>query len=681
MAELNTLALLSDTNLEGYYRGESGLLTTDSSGNTRTLTNNGTVISSTGKYGNAFDFGASNTTKYMSTTNTMNIDGGNISLSIWVKLTTTPASGVYACMIAQQNTSTNVNYQINYYNNGGTPEISFWRVRQGVSVDGGSYVHTLSTTEWTHLVLTYDGTNIRGYLNDSLVFGPTASSGNGSGAGSGGFTIGSDTNTASKFSGLIDDVAIFSKNLNTTEINDLYRNGTSINNFSSKANILNIESKSISVKANLLNSLSYSFSSLTNITSPRGVYATANISGKFGKKRYYYRVYDGNTFVASWANEVLTQPSFRNIINGGSSEYTIQLDRSFDDFGEDVDVKLNNKVEVWVSDREQPSGVLEYSGYISGYQPTLQGSKQVLEITVMNYIAETQRYLLRDGSGDTTVTYSSQDPSNIFKDIVDKFRADGGQLSYTNSSIDLTGTSVSYTFNTSTVKEALDKTIELCPVGWYWYISPDNILYLKPKSETADHTFTIKKNIVNMATFRRIEGLVNRVYFTGGGDPQLYRIYENSGSISTYGLYATKLVDSRVTDINTAEIIANRVIDTKKDPEIRTKIRVADSNGQFSEFGYDIESINVGDTMIIKGLREDTKTVSYWDQITWDVDVWDQTLSSSAADVIQIQSITYNPNYVDIEASSRLPEVPKRIEDINRNLVDFQTSNNPIGPS
>ena len=436
-----------------------------------------------------------------------------------------------------------------------------------------------------------------------------------------------------------------------------------------------------SSKASIVTTNTDNNSAKASIAGTATNYVKANIQLTYRDKKYYYRIYDGQTFVNAWSNEVLTLPTFRTVINGGASDITIRLARTFDDFGEGVDVKLNNRVEVWVSDREAPSGTLIYSGYITGYRPVLEGSKEFVEVTIFSWIGELQRTMLRDGSGNTTITYSSQDPSTILQDIIDKYRVDGGFINYDGTSIDLTGTSVSYTFNTNTVGEALKKVVELCPEGWYWRVTPQGIIHLHAKSTVEDHSFTLRKNISKMSTFRRIEDMVNRVYFTGGGEPPLYRLYENSGSIGTYGLYSKKIVDQRVTVVDTAEKISTRLINTKKDPEIRTRITIVDSNGQQSVQGYDIETVLVGQTMIIKGLTEDTKTVSLWDQMEWDVDVWDQTLASSANAVIQILSISYTSNTIDIEASSRLPEVPKRIEDINRNLEDTQTVNNPIAPS
>lgn len=419
------------------------------------------------------------------------------------------------------------------------------------------------------------------------------------------------------------------------------------------------------------NSAGISFGSAVSFTTRKGVY----------QKTYYYKVYDDNVYKATWSQEVISEPRFKTTINGGPGELKIELGRTFDDFGEDVDVKLNNKVELWVVDEEAPNGRLMYSGFISGYKPIIQERKETILITVIGYVAELAGMILRDASGNTTLAYNSYDPANILKDVIDKYRSLGGSLNYSASSIELTNTVVSYTFNTNTIKECIDKIIELCPSGWFFRIDPDGIIYLQPRSLTATHTFTIGRDIENLETNRLIDNIVNRVLFTGGGSPPLFRKYENTSSQDSYGLREIKKVDQRVTVVATAATISQRIIDDQKDPEIRSKFTIVDSNGHNAELGYDIETIKVGQTLRVKNLKAGTKTISYWDQAFWDVDVWDQTISSAAADVIQILSLEYTPDSIVIEASSRLPQIAKRIEDVNRNLENSQTVDNPVAPS
>ena len=127
--------------------------------------------------------------------------------------------------------------------------------------------------------------------------------------------------------------------------------------------------------------------------------------------------------------------------------------------------------------------------------------------------------------------------------------------------------------------------------------------------------------------------------------------------------------------------MANRILDDKINPEIRTTMLLADSNGDNGDRGYDIESIQPGQTMKIRNIKQGTKTISRWDQASWDVDVWDATLATTAADIIQILSIDYSPDALRLEASSRLPEISKRIEDIERNRVTEIVVNNPATPA
>lgn len=405
------------------------------------------------------------------------------------------------------------------------------------------------------------------------------------------------------------------------------------------------------------------------------------------KKYYQYKVYNSGiagSYLTTWTPyEILTEPSFRNVINGGPGEVVIRLARNFDDFGEDVDVKLNNRVDIWVYDREAPQGLLFYKGFISGYRPVLDGNKEFVEVTLLSYIFELGYYMLRDGSGNTKITYNSQDPSTILQNIIDFYKADGGTISYSATSIATTGTTVSYVFNTNTVREALDKVIELAPIGWYWYIDSQAIIHFASKSVVADHTFVIGTHITQLETFRRIEDVVNRVYFTGfttASGTGLYRVYSNSGSITSYGLHAINKVDGRVTQTGTADTMANRILNDKINPEIRTSMILADSNGDNENRGYDIESIQPGQTMKIRNIKQGTKTYSRWDQAQWDVDIWDATLATTAADIIQILSVDYSPDALRLEASSRLPEISKRIEDIERNRVTEIVNLNPTIP-
>ncbi len=409
------------------------------------------------------------------------------------------------------------------------------------------------------------------------------------------------------------------------------------------------------------------------------LYGTGEVS-RF-QKRYIYKVYDANSLVAIWSDDVLSVPSFNSVINGGSGELNIDLKRGFENYGEGVDVKLGNRVDIVVYDRDDADGLLLYRGFISSYSPTLDSGKETVSVTLLPYISQISHFLLREADGTTKITYSNSDPTNIFLDIISKFQRDGGVLETSGGTQNLTGTSVGYVFNTSTTREAFDKALSLSPPFWYWRIDPDNIFTFKRKSTTADHDLIIGEHVNFLSFEKRLENVVNRVYVVGGGDPPLYRVYSRPSSISTYGLRVKRVVSQGVITAADAQIVAAKILDENEEPEVRLRVRVLDNNGVLNDHGYDIESIKPGDTVRIKNINFGTQTTSLWDEASWDSGVWDYTLQSISASPLVVVRTTYHPNYLELETSSKFPRVEANVDGIGMGLSQTQTKDNPIAPS
>lgn len=418
-----------------------------------------------------------------------------------------------------------------------------------------------------------------------------------------------------------------------------------------------------------------------NIINPNVSIRSHTELNEYRKKQYYYKIYSSGEFVTTWIDDVISKPEFRYSINGGVGELVIKLARSFSSFGENEDVKLNNLVHLYCHDKDNPDGILLYKGRISGYRPILREREEYLEVTVLGLVEELSRFMLRGSGGETTITYTNKDPGYIIKDILSKYRADGGIINYDDTTISLTGTTVSYTFNTHTVRDAIDKVVDLSPAGWFWRVDSNGYLYFQDKSTTADHKFTIGREIKEMSPWRKTEGIYNRVYFMGGGDPQLYLVASRTSSIADYGLSVYKMIDQRVTSQATAEIMISRFLDERESPEIRTVLTIIDNNGVNNEKGYDIESIKPGDTLQIINLQFGSKSYSYWDSAIFDVDVWDYTLAFAAASVIQIMAVNYTDQVVTVEASSKLPDMARRIEEVNELGESIIEINNPSTPT
>jgi len=120
--------------------------------------------------------------------------------------------------------------------------------------------------------------------------------------------------------------------------------------------------------------------------------------------------------------------------------------------------------------------------------------KEFVRVHIVSQMTTLANELLKDGS-NTEVAYSSQDPSTILKDIIDKYN---GAIDYTATSVENTATAISYTFTFITYLEAIQKILELCPAWWYWYIDASNTIYLAEKNLDTDHKLYLGKEVISI---------------------------------------------------------------------------------------------------------------------------------------------------------------------------------------
>lgn len=401
------------------------------------------------------------------------------------------------------------------------------------------------------------------------------------------------------------------------------------------------------------------------------------------QKRYNFKVYSGTgTYLATWM-QVVNDPSFRVVINGGYVEMDVKLARKTNDFGETTDVALGNEVQLWCFDDDAPNGVKVFSGYISRYDPVNDGPFDYVQIYILGWHTRMVKFIHEDSLGTTGIAYNSMDPGKIAEDVINKGQANGLPITWDNITLQKTGTVVSYTFQGNTIQECIDKVLELSPAGWYWWVDANKKLNLHPKNGFATHTLTIGKEIFYIEPQKRIENIVNRVYFVGG-IPQgqttpLYGRYERPASINNYGLYSQKFSDGRITLQSTMDTVAGNILDKQQEIEVRTVIRVKD-NGFDRDNGYDIESIKVGDTCQIRNYQ-DAFANSKWDVMSWDIDYWDYNVRNITELIMQIVEIQYTPNYVELTISSKIPNVSKRVQDLTDQMLATTSEDAPSNPA
>ena len=315
-----------------------------------------------------------------------------------------------------------------------------------------------------------------------------------------------------------------------------------------------------------------------------------------------------------------TFDSFRKVINGGLSDLTFQLARKIDDFNTNGDVSIGNKIEIVIYDEDTTeSGVTVYSGYVEQQNIRVDGGQESVEIVCLGVVSKLNQDVLKSGAqtglytkatdGLTTVSAdnSAAEIADVMKEIIELFNTNNSVFPiYYNltgvSSIETTGNLMKYKFDALNYLDAIEKCREVSPQNWYWYIGADNVLNFKPKASTADHTFLLTKHIKSINGSKSADSVKN-VLLLYAEVVAKYKEYKDDASISIYGRRVSQMNDYNIKDETTMDNIAAAFINENKDPKIRIELEIIDNNE--STKGYDIESINPGDTCEIVGLTPD----------------------------------------------------------------------------
>lgn len=129
------------------YRGEN---VNDSSGNGKTLTNNNSVAFNPGKFGNAFDFGNPNTTKYMSRADTFINSGGDFTVGFIHKAP--DASNAYISFKSDLGGGGSDEYYMGISSSGG---LDFHHCNSdGSEGDGGGTFPGFDASKWSRIFFT-----------------------------------------------------------------------------------------------------------------------------------------------------------------------------------------------------------------------------------------------------------------------------------------------------------------------------------------------------------------------------------------------------------------------------------------------------------------------------------------------------------------------------------------------
>lgn len=264
-------------------------------------------------------------------------------------------------------------------------------------------------------------------------------------------------------------------------------------------------------------------------------------------------------------------------------------------------------------------------------------------------------FIASAGLPTTTATYTSKDPSTeMLKPIIDDYRLRGGMLNYVTGSVDATGLSLTVTFNTETILDAMKKVLSVAPSGFYFYVDlGTNTIYFKNTLTTPTYKLIKGRHLNKINFIMSIENVKNDLLFSGAetAGTNLYTEYEDQTSESNYGRRIERKSDNRVSIQATADAIGSSFIAENKDEYFETTVTVLDRT-------MDITLFKPGQTVGLRGFG------NFVDSLT-----------------LQIVRMEYSPNSVNLTLGNMPKRFTTEFESLIRGLVAQQTVANPSAPS
>lgn len=259
------------------------------------------------------------------------------------------------------------------------------------------------------------------------------------------------------------------------------------------------------------------------------------------------------------------------------------------------------------------------------------------------------------GLNTTTATYTSKDPSTeILAPIVDDYNLRGGRITYLTDSIEATGLSLTATFNTETILDALKKCLSLAPSGFHFYVDlGTGVLYFKDTPTTPTYTLIKGRHLNKLNLVMSIENVKNNLLFSGAttAGTNLYAEYRDQESIGNYGQRLERKSDNRVSVQGTADAIGDSFIDENKDEYYETTVTVLDTT-------IDTSLFRPGDTVGLRGFG------TFIDNL-----------------MLQIVRLEYTQSGVNLTLGTMPKRFSDEFEKIMRGLTAEQTVANPSAPS
>lgn len=255
-------------------------------------------------------------------------------------------------------------------------------------------------------------------------------------------------------------------------------------------------------------------------------------------------------------------------------------------------------------------------------------------------------------NADTSVSFAADDWKESLFSILRTYSDLGGRTLYSDQSIEDPGITFTYDFNSNTMLDAVQKFVDQCPTGWYWYVDAGtNELNIHPPQTLAKHRFTQGVDVQQFQLEKTKATIVNSLYITGGdtgGGSNLFRNYISNPSIGRYRRRTKFYNDINLVSTTASDAIGEKILGQSKDPVTRGSLNVLGT----PEIGADLEALAPGDLFVVLGKDDELP-------------------------LVQISGFSYLGSVAEVDASTAPAQINNALNDTQVAVRQQQTVGNP----
>jgi hypothetical protein len=338
-------------------------------------------------------------------------------------------------------------------------------------------------------------------------------------------------------------------------------------------------------------------------------------------KSYFYRVTSPSNVTVEWGGSsaatlpVLSDPSFSKEVDSGLGQLIIEIAAPFDYAG--TELTVGSAVQTFCSDDD--GVVLIHSGMIETIEREIAEDGDHVSVTVSPWVKLLSQDYFKETAELTALSYHDfpvgTDISDILKLLIDRYRLNMGsfgRVHYTSSSIQTSGKTTSIEVGSATYLDEIRRIKKLGPGDWYWYVDENAVFSYRNFDSGTKHVFTMGKDTKSLRFTTDISSLKNTIYFWNGQDSHTTVVafeypQSQSASQALYGRRTEVVTDSHVDNADTGASICTNFLRENQDPIQTYELDIMD--GDRRQHGYDIESIQPGDTCEIRNVPSLSGTV------------------------------------------------------------------------